>query len=312
MGTQVASPPPPHRVLVAFGSQRGGTEGIAKIIGETLRGHGLEVDVAPTTKIHALRGYDAAIVGGAVYANRWHTGARRFVSHHVSALRRMPVWTFSSGPLDDSADRDPIAPPTQVAVLRERIGALGHVTFGGRLAKDAQGFPAREMAKTSAGDWRNPARIRAWAEDVARELPEAHPGPAVDHPARSWMRLLVHAGAAAVIVGALSAGLLEIVRPGVAFALHTFVAPLTLAAMAAQYFMLRGAREPLPAALVFGAALLVMDLAIGAAVATRGVLTVTNLVAATLALVLAVAGTGAVGFILSTMPWPKPPAKPRS
>jgi hypothetical protein len=43
--------------------------------------------------------FDAAIVGGALYANRWNRDARRFISRHDSALRRMPSWCFSSGPL---------------------------------------------------------------------------------------------------------------------------------------------------------------------------------------------------------------------
>jgi hypothetical protein len=50
----------------------------------------------------------------------------------------------------------------------ERVGAVGHATFGGRLSPDAHGFPASARAKTRAGDWRNPARIRAWAVDIAR------------------------------------------------------------------------------------------------------------------------------------------------
>ncbi len=35
------------RVLVAYGSERGGTAGIAEVIGATLREDGLDVDVRP-------------------------------------------------------------------------------------------------------------------------------------------------------------------------------------------------------------------------------------------------------------------------
>jgi menaquinone-dependent protoporphyrinogen oxidase len=79
------------------------------------------------------------------------------------------VWLFSSGPLDGSAAED-IPPVPQVQELLERIGARGHVTFGGRLSADAKGFPASAMAKTHAGDWRDPERIRGWAADVAMDL----------------------------------------------------------------------------------------------------------------------------------------------
>jgi len=79
----------------------------------------------------------------------------------MPALRHIPVWLFSSGPLDDSADHDAIAPTRDVAVLMERVGALGHATFGGRLSADAKGFPASAMARKRSGDWRNPAAGRA-------------------------------------------------------------------------------------------------------------------------------------------------------
>jgi menaquinone-dependent protoporphyrinogen oxidase len=120
--------------------------------------------------VRSLAGIDAVIVGGGLYANRWHRAARRFVLRHREALRQLPVWFFSSGPLDDRADREILAPPGQVQRLMERVGALTHVTFGGRLSPDARGFPASAMARTHAGDWRNPERIRAWAAELARRL----------------------------------------------------------------------------------------------------------------------------------------------
>jgi len=62
-------------------------------------------------------------------------------------LRRVPVWFFSSGPLDDCAERGTIPPTREVRALMDRVGAQGHVTFGGQLAPDARGFPASAMAK---------------------------------------------------------------------------------------------------------------------------------------------------------------------
>jgi len=49
----------------------------------------------------------------------------------------------------------------------ERVGARGHITFGGRLSPDAKGFPASAMAKNRAGDWRDPAQVRAWVRFIA-------------------------------------------------------------------------------------------------------------------------------------------------
>jgi menaquinone-dependent protoporphyrinogen oxidase len=157
------------RVLVAYGSKMGGTAGIAELVGQALTDAGFQADVRPVSEVDRIEAYDAVFVGGALYSSHWHRPARRFVKRHASALRERPVWLFSSGPLNGSAI-DAILPIPQVQKLLERIGARGHVTFGGRLLADAKGFPAGAMARTHAGDWRDPERIRGWAAEVAMEL----------------------------------------------------------------------------------------------------------------------------------------------
>jgi menaquinone-dependent protoporphyrinogen oxidase len=144
------------RVLVAYGTKMGGTAGIAEMVGDALTAAGLQVHVRPASERADIGGYDAVIVGGALYNQRWHRHARRFVKRHTDLLRNRPVWLFSSGPLDPSAATGEVAPVAQVRQLLGRVGARGHVTFGGRLAPDAKGFPASAMAKTRAGDWRDP------------------------------------------------------------------------------------------------------------------------------------------------------------
>ena len=135
------------RVLVTWGSKLGGTKGIARMVAEELECRGVEVAFLPASQLSGVKGFDAAIIGGALYASRWHKAAVHFVERNVEALRHMPVWLFSSGPLDPSADQQSIPPVRDVAALMERVGALGHATFGGRLPADAKGFPASAMAK---------------------------------------------------------------------------------------------------------------------------------------------------------------------
>lgn len=165
------------RVLVTWGSTRGGTAGIAEHIASTLEHHGHQVVCVPARDAPSPEGFDAAVIGGALYANRWHHEARHFVEHHLPQLRRIPTWLFSSGPLDESADRNDTAPTRELRALLARTGAVEHVTFGGRLDSAATGFVAARMAKDHAGDWRNPARIDAWAEALAHDLPNAKPRP---------------------------------------------------------------------------------------------------------------------------------------
>lgn len=166
------------RVLVAFGSKRGGTAGLATMVGDALAKSGCQVTVSPADQIHDLTGFDAMVVAGALYANRWHRDARRFVRRHTVELRRLPVWMISSGPLDDSAAHRDIEPTRQVQKLIAMVGARGHATFGGRLLPDATGFPASAMAKTRAGDWRDAAHVHRWAATVVAQLSAAGTSPA--------------------------------------------------------------------------------------------------------------------------------------
>src|SRR5690242_12350452 len=101
------------RVLVAYASKRGGTEGIAEMIGNTLAGRGIDAEPRAVEDLKSLAGYDAAIVGGALYAMRWMRPARKFVKRNAVALRAMPVWLFSSGPLDATATEKEIPPVRQ-------------------------------------------------------------------------------------------------------------------------------------------------------------------------------------------------------
>jgi menaquinone-dependent protoporphyrinogen oxidase len=157
-------------VLVTYGSTRGGTEGLAGTVADGLRSEGLDVDLAPARSVRSVGGYEAVIVGGALYAFRWHRDARRFVRRHAAELRHRPTWFFSSGPLDESAAQGEIPPVKGVDALMRRVGARGHATFGGRLSPDARGWPASAMAKKHAGDWRDPEQVRAWVRSIAPEL----------------------------------------------------------------------------------------------------------------------------------------------
>ena len=164
------------RVLVVFGSKRGGTAGLADMIGEALTETGCEGVVRPAAGMRDFDGMDAVIVAGGLYANRWHRDARRFVRRNAERLRGLPVWLVSSGPLDDSAERQDIRATKQVQKLADAIGARGHVTFGGSLAPDAKGFPASAMAKTKAGDWRDRAHVQRWVEAVVSQLQSPNSG----------------------------------------------------------------------------------------------------------------------------------------
>lgn len=167
-------------VLVAYATTNGSTGEIAKWIGDELRARGLAADVRPADEVREVTEYEAVILGGAVYAAGWHRDARQFAHRFAGQVAPRPVWLFSSGPLDTSAELAELPPGPQAERALHLLGGRGHVTFGGRLSEEAHGWlgwvSRRMAAEGHGGDFRNPERVRAWARGIAAEIT----APAVD------------------------------------------------------------------------------------------------------------------------------------
>jgi menaquinone-dependent protoporphyrinogen oxidase len=152
------------RVLVAYGSKRGGTEGLARAVAEGVTEAGHTVDVRSAGELESLDRWDAVIIGGALYAWHWHRDARRFVKRHVEELQQRPVWFFSSGPLDDSASRAELPPPRSIEQLMALARARHHKTFGGRL------LPEEASVSPVRGDFRDLDAARGWGRQVGEQI----------------------------------------------------------------------------------------------------------------------------------------------
>ncbi|MGW1246201.1 flavodoxin domain-containing protein [Streptomyces sp. NPDC002535] len=164
----------PKRVLVAYGSKAGSTAGIAEEIGKTLRDDGFDAVVLPADTVTDVSGYDGVVLGGALYAGHWTGKARRCARRNADQLRQRPLWLFSSGPVDSSADKRDIPPVRGVARRMKRLGAREHMTFGGALTAETSDPVARHMVERGGGgDFRNPERIRAWAHHIGTDLDAA-------------------------------------------------------------------------------------------------------------------------------------------
>ncbi|MET9735739.1 flavodoxin domain-containing protein [Streptomyces sp. NPDC006458] len=162
---------PTTKVLVAYGTTNGSTAQIAEAVAAVLRERGLTADVEAARSVASVAAYDAVVVGGGLYAGRWHKDARRFVRRHGRELSRRPLWLFSSGPLDATASERDIPPVPGVAKAMGRLDAREHITFGGRLEEGATGLVARMILRSGkGGDFRDFGAIEAWAGRVADEL----------------------------------------------------------------------------------------------------------------------------------------------
>lgn len=161
-------------VLVAYASKRGSTAEIAETVAATLRREGLKVYLEPAGEVCDLERFDAVVLGSAVYMKRWRGDARHFLKKHRKALRQVPFWVFSSGPVGDPANDNPdwMEPP-KLAEKVEELGGRGHVVFGGCLPAEPQGFMEKAMVEGTPREYRDRrdwAQIREWAHQIATSL----------------------------------------------------------------------------------------------------------------------------------------------
>ena len=161
------------RILVACASRYGSTAEIAAEIADVLRHDvpGAVVDLRDAATTGEVAGYDAAVIGSAVYLGGWLPAARDLVEGHREVLSAMPVWLFSSGPLGNPSV--PVDELAQVTALGVAIGAWGHRLFAGRLDRQELRWVERAAARAvhaPEGDFRDHDEIRRWASGVASTL----------------------------------------------------------------------------------------------------------------------------------------------
>ncbi|SOC49879.1 menaquinone-dependent protoporphyrinogen oxidase [Blastococcus aggregatus] len=164
------------RVLVAFASRHGSTREIAAAISRGLTGSaagratGLTTRLAPVEQRPDPVGFDAVVLGSAVYDGRWLEPAVCYALEAAPVLHGRSTWLFSSG-LAAGPARLPqgVADADRLAV---EVGARGHRLFAGRLERHV--LSAAERAAwhaplTGAGDFRDWPAIGTWSEQVAAD-----------------------------------------------------------------------------------------------------------------------------------------------
>ncbi len=177
------------KVLIAYASRAGSTKEIAEFIGEKLRGRGVEAEVQDVGSARAAGGYDAYVIGSALYMFHWMKDARQFLSKNRDLLAIRPVWLFSSGPVGvqktDSAGRDlrdaSVSGPKEIEELKEAARPRDHHVFFGALygekLRGGIGLTYRFMQRSKAvresmpdGDYRDWQDVATWADSIADSL----------------------------------------------------------------------------------------------------------------------------------------------
>ncbi len=159
------------RVLVSAASRHGSTAEMAAEIAAALSDAGLDAQVVAPDDVTSLDGFDAAVIGSAIYMNNWMAPARDLVDRLGDDLATMPVWLFSSGPIGDPPP--PSEEPEEMAEILAATHARDHRIFAGRIDRAQLGLGEKVLTsalRTPEGDFRPWTDVRTWAEGIAGEL----------------------------------------------------------------------------------------------------------------------------------------------
>ena len=146
------------------------TAEIAEAIAAELRDCGVAVDCATADEVAGVDGYDAVVLGSAVYMKRWQRSARKLLHKEHATLTHQPLWIFSSGPVGEGPPDPAWNEPKSVVAEAERLGARQHVVFGGRVPVEPGNFVERGMSRNTPAEHRDKRdwdEIRAWARGIA-------------------------------------------------------------------------------------------------------------------------------------------------
>lgn len=156
------------KVLLVVESKHGATEEIAAAIAAELQEGGAEVDSRHPGEVDSLDGYEAVVLGSAIYMGNWMPAVKHFIDRHRDALKQRRVWLFSSGPIGDAEGEDPVGDK-----LEAQVGAVGHAIFSGKLDRSRLGIAEKlvtGVVHAPEGDFRDWEAIRAWARGIALQL----------------------------------------------------------------------------------------------------------------------------------------------
>lgn len=164
-----------NKVLVAYATKTGCTQGIAEKIGSTLSGAGMEVDVRSIGEMPEADGYDAFIVGSGVRVGSWHGAAKSWVKANAEPLRSRPTAFFTAclTMVDGSEKSGEVRAYTDALIAETNVEPVEIGLFAGMNDPKKFSFPERlilKALKSPQGDFRDMEAVAAWTREIAPKL----------------------------------------------------------------------------------------------------------------------------------------------
>ncbi len=168
------------KILVAYASRAGYTQGVAEAIGKTLTECGAPAETLPMQAVSDLTPYRAVVAGSGIRGSQWLPEALQFVQDNRAALSRKPFAAFlvcmTLAMKNGEQYRPHVAEFMQP--VRALVRPLSEGLFAGGLdLRRVESLRDRLMFRISIlagvwkeGDHRDWDAIRAWAQELAARL----------------------------------------------------------------------------------------------------------------------------------------------
>ena len=159
------------KILLTSSSRHGSTDEVAAVIAERLQAAKIDVDIKRPEDVDVVDGYDAFILGSAVYMTKWTPEAVDFTERFHEPLKVKPVWAFSVGL--SGLPKGKVSDPMRIGPVLLAIDPEDHVTFPGRFDPSKLSLRERSIARlggASEGDYRDWDQVRQWADAIATSL----------------------------------------------------------------------------------------------------------------------------------------------
>ncbi len=167
------------KFLVSFATVHGSTQEVSEVIAATIREQGITVDLVPAGSVKMLKGYQAIILGTALYIGHIHKDAKGFLTRFQREISEgIPIAIFAGGPLKPEDNREeirgmldqqlakyPWLKPISIELIGGKYDPAKGVKFPWNLLPAMKNVPPADMR-----DW---AAIRNWAIDVTKQFQTA-------------------------------------------------------------------------------------------------------------------------------------------
>ncbi len=168
------------RVLVVYGSKTGSTQSMAEVVGATLTGAGLAVEVCAVAADPDPAAYRAVVMGTALRGGSWYRPTTGWLIKHHAALAAKPFAIFTVGlHIRDETNRATVLGYGRQFLDLYGLHPVGLEPFAGWWQPERftwQDRLATLGSKETTGDWRDLEAVRAWTRLMATALVSAAAG----------------------------------------------------------------------------------------------------------------------------------------